>query len=53
MFEGEAKAAGIDLQFRLEDSCKEVDIATVSMDPTRVTQILIVWSLFCFDCICG
>jgi signal transduction histidine kinase len=42
MFEGEARAAGIDLQFRVEDSCKDLSIATVSMDPTRVTQILIV-----------
>jgi hypothetical protein len=48
MFEGEAKAADIDLQFRLEDSCKEVGFATVSLDPTRVTQILIVRSLLCF-----
>jgi signal transduction histidine kinase len=42
MFEGEARVAGIELQFRVEDSCKGLNIATVSMDPTRVTQILIV-----------
>jgi hypothetical protein len=42
MFEGEARAAGISLEFHLEHSCKEVDIATVSLDPTRVLQILIV-----------
>jgi signal transduction histidine kinase len=53
MFEGEAKAAGIDLQFRLEDSCKEVGIATVSLDPTRVTQILIVRSLLSFEHVCS
>jgi signal transduction histidine kinase len=42
MFEGEAKAAGIKLEFRLEESCNAVNIATVSLDPTRVLQILIV-----------
>jgi hypothetical protein len=47
MFKGEAKAAGIDLEFRIEDSCKEMDIVTVSLDPTRVTQILIVRIVFC------
>ncbi|RAR06930.1 aerobic respiration control sensor protein arcb [Stemphylium lycopersici] len=41
MFEGEAKSAGIDLQFRLEDSCKTTAIQHVSLDPTRVLQILI------------
>jgi signal transduction histidine kinase len=42
MFEGEARAAGIKLEFRLEESCKSVKVATVSLDPTRVLQILIV-----------
>lgn len=42
MFEGEAKSAGIDLRFLLEDSCKTTDILLVSLDPTRVLQILIV-----------
>lgn len=42
MFEGEAKSVGIDLQFRLEDSCKTTAIQHVSLDPTRVLQILIV-----------
>ncbi|USP75763.1 hypothetical protein yc1106_03037 [Curvularia clavata] len=41
MFEGEAKSASIDLQFLLEDSCKTTDIVLVSLDPTRVLQILI------------
>jgi signal transduction histidine kinase len=52
MFEGEARAAGIDLQFCIEDSCKEVDIATVSLDPTRVTQILIVRNILSLRCVC-
>jgi signal transduction histidine kinase len=42
MFEGEAKSAGIDLRFHLEDSCKHSNIQLVSLDPTRVLQILIV-----------
>jgi signal transduction histidine kinase len=39
MFEGEAKAAGVDLKFHLEESCT---FKNVSLDPTRVLQILIV-----------
>jgi len=42
MFEGEARAADIKLDFHVEDSCKNVDISSVSLDPTRVLQILIV-----------
>lgn len=42
MFEGEAKSAGIDLRFLLEESCETSDILLVSLDPTRVLQILIV-----------
>lgn len=42
MFEGEAKSAGIDLRFLLENSCKNTDKLLVSLDPTRVLQILIV-----------
>ncbi|CBY01147.1 similar to aerobic respiration control sensor protein arcB [Plenodomus lingam JN3] len=41
MFEGEAKAADVDLKFRLEDSFKSVNVNDVSLDPTRVLQILI------------
>jgi hypothetical protein len=41
MFEGEARSAGIKLEFCVEESCKEIDIANVSLDPTRVLQILI------------
>jgi signal transduction histidine kinase len=42
MFEGEAKAAGVDLQFHLEESCKHIPVKSVSLDPTRVLQIVIV-----------
>jgi signal transduction histidine kinase len=42
MFEGEAKSAGVDLRFQLEESCKEIMVDHVSLDPTRVLQILIV-----------
>jgi signal transduction histidine kinase/DNA-binding NarL/FixJ family response regulator len=41
MFEGEAKSAGVDLHFCLEESYKEAHINNVSLDPTRVLQILI------------
>lgn len=41
MFEGEAKSAGVDLQFHIDNSCKQHGIANVSLDPTRVLQILI------------
>lgn len=41
MFEGEAKSAGVDLQFHIDDSCKRFGIVNVSLDPTRVLQILI------------
>ncbi|RMZ73233.1 sensory transduction histidine kinase [Pyrenophora seminiperda CCB06] len=41
MFEGEAKSAGVDLQFKLEDSYKDIKVEHVSLDPTRVLQILI------------
>ncbi|KAH6639710.1 aerobic respiration control sensor protein-like protein arcB [Boeremia exigua] len=41
MFEGEARSAGIDLEFSIEDSCREFGIVDISLDPTRVLQILI------------
>ncbi|KAI8940858.1 hypothetical protein NX059_002119 [Plenodomus lindquistii] len=41
MFEGEAKAADVGLEFRLEDSFKSINVSDVSLDPTRVLQILI------------
>jgi signal transduction histidine kinase len=42
MFEGEARSAGITLDFQVDDSCKQADIDSVWLDPTRVLQILIV-----------
>ncbi|KAI4606325.1 hypothetical protein J4E83_010133 [Alternaria metachromatica] len=41
MFEGEAKSAGVDLRFQLEESCTKIAVDLVSLDPTRVLQILI------------
>jgi signal transduction histidine kinase/ActR/RegA family two-component response regulator len=41
MFEVEAKSAGVDLYFQLEESCKNMHIRNVSLDPTRVLQVLI------------
>ncbi|KAJ4340927.1 hypothetical protein N0V95_007381 [Ascochyta clinopodiicola] len=41
MFQGEAQSAGVEMKFRLEDSCKELNIENVSLDPNRVLQILI------------
>jgi hypothetical protein len=41
MFEGEAQSAGVKLEICLEDSCRAVGVETVSLDPTRVLQILI------------
>ncbi|KAF1954573.1 hypothetical protein CC80DRAFT_475815 [Byssothecium circinans] len=41
MFEGGARAAGVGLEFRVDDSCKQSGVDYVSLDPTRVLQILI------------
>jgi signal transduction histidine kinase/CheY-like chemotaxis protein len=41
MFEVEAKSAGVDLCFQLEESCKNIHVGNVSLDPTRVLQVLI------------
>lgn len=41
MFDGEAKAAGVNLQFHVDDSCSKLGITKVSLDPTRVLQIII------------
>ncbi|KAK7184821.1 hsp90-like protein [Paraphaeosphaeria sporulosa] len=41
MFEGEAKAAAVALEYHPEDSCSKINIEYVSLDPTRVLQILI------------
>jgi signal transduction histidine kinase len=54
MFEGEAKSANVGLDFRLEDSCQELGIDWVSLDPTRLLQILIVNQLlFLWACNCS
>lgn len=51
MFEGEAKAAGVTLDYHAEDSCTQSNVEYVSLDPTRVLQILIVsvWSFSLLD----
>ncbi|KAJ4983602.1 hsp90-like protein [Stagonosporopsis vannaccii] len=41
MFEGEARSAGIDLEFYVDESCRQPNITNISLDPTRVLQILI------------
>lgn len=41
MFDGEAKLAGIDLEFYVDESCRQPLVRSVSLDPTRVLQILI------------
>lgn len=43
MFEQEAKAAGIDISLRLEND--ELKNTSVSLDPTRIIQVLIVSKL--------
>ena len=41
MFDSEAKAAGVDLFFEIDQSYRDLGIDWVSLDPTRVLQILI------------
>ena len=41
MFESEAKAAGVHLSFVVEQSYRDLEIDWVSLDPTRVLQVLI------------
>lgn len=42
MFEGEAKAVDVSLEYHPHESCKQTSVAYVSLDPTRVLQVLIV-----------
>lgn len=42
MFEGEAKSHGIDLVLHVEESYTRLKHTKISLDPTRVMQILIV-----------
>ncbi|ORY14157.1 hypothetical protein BCR34DRAFT_479945 [Clohesyomyces aquaticus] len=41
MFEGEVENAGIEMQFVVTDSFKELDVDWVRLDPSRVLQVLI------------
>jgi PAS domain S-box-containing protein len=41
MFEGEVQTAGIQMEFVVEDSFKELEIDWVKLDPSRVLQVLI------------
>jgi PAS domain S-box-containing protein len=41
MFEGEVQTAGIQMQFVVDDSYKDLDIDWVKLDPSRVLQVLI------------
>ncbi|KAF2106844.1 hypothetical protein BDV96DRAFT_507316 [Lophiotrema nucula] len=41
MFESEAKAAGVDLKFAVDQSFRELGVDWVSLDPTRMLQVLI------------
>jgi hypothetical protein len=47
MFEGEAKAADVGLVLRIEESCKQGNVNNISLDPTRVLQVLIVSCPLC------
>lgn len=42
MFEGEAKSSGIELTLQLQDSYEQLKDTSLSIDPTRVMQVLIV-----------
>ncbi|KAF2791575.1 hypothetical protein K505DRAFT_351197 [Melanomma pulvis-pyrius CBS 109.77] len=41
MFEAEAKAAGIGMRFEVEQSYRDLAVDSVSLDPTRLLQVLI------------
>ncbi|KAL1613547.1 hypothetical protein SLS54_010518 [Diplodia seriata] len=41
MFEAEAKAAGVDLKFTIDPSFRQLGLDWVSLDPTRLLQIII------------
>ncbi|OJD38897.1 hsp90-like protein [Diplodia corticola] len=41
MFEAEARAAGVDLKYTVDPSCRELGLDWVSLDPTRLLQIII------------
>jgi signal transduction histidine kinase len=39
MFDAEAKAAGVNMSFEIEQSYRDLDVDWVSLDPTRVLQV--------------
>lgn len=39
MFEGEVQTAGIQMEFVLSESYKELDVNWVKLDPSRVLQV--------------
>lgn len=39
MFEGEVQTAGIQMEFVVSDSYKDLDINWVKLDPSRVLQV--------------
>jgi hypothetical protein len=39
MFEGEAKAAGVDMNLVVDRSFTDLDVDWVSLDPTRLLQV--------------
>jgi signal transduction histidine kinase/DNA-binding response OmpR family regulator len=41
MFEAEAKAASVELSFTIDQSYRDLELSLVSLDPTRLLQILI------------
>ena len=41
MFEGEVQTAGIQMEFVLSQSYKELDVNWVKLDPSRVLQVRI------------
>ncbi|KAF1955204.1 hypothetical protein CC80DRAFT_415608 [Byssothecium circinans] len=41
MFEGEVRTAGIQMEFVIDDSFKDLDVDWVKLDPSRVLQVLI------------
>jgi signal transduction histidine kinase len=39
MFEAEAKAAGVNMGFKIKPTYRELDVDWVSLDPTRLLQV--------------
>jgi hypothetical protein len=47
MFDAEAKAAGVDMTFEVEQSYRDLDVDWVSLDPTRLLQVGSMQSMSC------